>query len=84
MANRDQHSRKPAGSGSIKHCDAVVIGAGFGGLYALHHLRKMGLAVRVYDGAGGVGGTSAAGQLLTNRGSPHRNDEENCTLEVCE
>ena len=38
--------------------DAIVIGAGFGGLYALHHLRdKMGLSVRAFDGAGGVGGT---------------------------
>lgn len=38
--------------------DAIIIGAGFGGLYALHHLRdEMGLSVRVFDGAGGVGGT---------------------------
>ncbi len=38
--------------------DAIVIGAGFGGLYALHHLRdQMGLSVQVFDAAGGVGGT---------------------------
>jgi cyclohexanone monooxygenase len=38
--------------------DAIIIGSGFGGLYALHHLRdKMGLQVRAFDGAGGVGGT---------------------------
>ena len=37
--------------------DAVVIGAGFGGMYALYRLRETGLSVRVYDGAGGVGGT---------------------------
>ncbi len=38
--------------------DAIIIGSGFGGLYALHHLRdQMGLNVRVFDGAGGVGGT---------------------------
>lgn len=38
--------------------DAIIIGSGFGGLYALHHLRDtMGLRVRAYDGAGGVGGT---------------------------
>ena len=24
-------------------------------MYALHHLREMGLSVRVYDGAGGIG-----------------------------
>jgi len=37
--------------------DAVVIGAGFSGLYMLHRLREMGLAVRVYEAADGVGGT---------------------------
>ena len=38
--------------------DVIVIGSGFSGLYALHHLRdKMQLRVRVFDGAGGVGGT---------------------------
>ncbi len=39
-------------------CDAIIIGAGFGGLYALHHLRdELGLSVRAFDSAGGVGGT---------------------------
>ena len=38
--------------------DAIIVGSGFGGLYALHHLRdKMRLNVRAFDGAGGVGGT---------------------------
>ena len=37
--------------------DAVIIGAGFAGRYALHRLREMGLSVRVYEGASGVGGT---------------------------
>ncbi|MBI2799466.1 MAG: NAD(P)/FAD-dependent oxidoreductase [Gammaproteobacteria bacterium] len=37
--------------------DAVVIGAGFGGMYALHTLREQGLNVRAYDEASGVGGT---------------------------
>lgn len=37
--------------------DALVIGAGFGGMYALHVLREAGLAVRAYDEATGVGGT---------------------------
>jgi cation diffusion facilitator CzcD-associated flavoprotein CzcO len=38
--------------------DAIIIGSGFGGLYALYHLRDtMGLKVRAFDGAGGVGGT---------------------------
>jgi cation diffusion facilitator CzcD-associated flavoprotein CzcO len=41
----------------IEHYDAVIIGAGVSGMYALHHLREMGLSVRVYDGATDVGGT---------------------------
>ena len=52
-----QQSTTATTQGSIKQYDAVIIGAGVGGLYALHHLRKMGLSVRVYDGAPGVGGT---------------------------
>lgn len=39
------------------HLDAAIIGAGFSGLYALYKLRSMGLKCRVYDSAGGVGGT---------------------------
>ena len=43
---------------NTEQVDAIVIGSGFGGLYALHHLRdKLGLRVRAFDGAGGVGGT---------------------------
>jgi cation diffusion facilitator CzcD-associated flavoprotein CzcO len=37
--------------------DAVVVGAGFAGLYALHTLRAQGLAVRVIEAAPEVGGT---------------------------
>ncbi|HET7407466.1 MAG TPA: alpha/beta hydrolase fold domain-containing protein [Mycobacteriales bacterium] len=37
--------------------DAVVVGAGFSGLYLLHRLRTLGFSVRVFDGAGDVGGT---------------------------
>jgi cyclohexanone monooxygenase len=37
--------------------DAVVVGAGFAGLYALHKLREQGLTVRVFEAAPDVGGT---------------------------
>ncbi len=37
--------------------DAVVVGAGFAGLYALHKLRGMGLSVRVIEAGDDVGGT---------------------------
>jgi cyclohexanone monooxygenase len=37
--------------------DAVVVGAGFGGMYMLHRLREQGLSVRVFEAGCGVGGT---------------------------
>ncbi|WP_298279914.1 NAD(P)/FAD-dependent oxidoreductase [uncultured Bradyrhizobium sp.] len=38
--------------------DAVVVGAGFGGLYSIHKLRnEQGMNVKAYDSAGDVGGT---------------------------
>src|SRR3954447_5278816 len=49
-------SPAPAGTASSA-VDAVVIGAGFSGMYMLHRLRKQGLAVQVFEAADGVGGT---------------------------
>ena len=40
-----------------KSFDAVVVGAGFAGLYMLHRLRGLGLSARVYEAGAGVGGT---------------------------
>jgi len=37
--------------------DAVVVGAGFSGLYMLYRLRQLGLSARVYEAGDGVGGT---------------------------
>ena len=37
--------------------DAVVVGAGFAGMYMLHRLRALGLSVRVLESGTGVGGT---------------------------
>ena len=36
--------------------DAVIVGAGFAGLYMLHKLRGLGLRARVFEAAGDVGG----------------------------
>ncbi|KAL4749993.1 hypothetical protein BDW72DRAFT_213756 [Aspergillus terricola var. indicus] len=36
--------------------DVVIIGAGFSGIYLLHHLRKLGYAVRVYEAGSDLGG----------------------------
>src|ERR1043166_1643314 len=37
--------------------DAVVVGAGFAGMYMLHRLRGLGFSVQVFEAGGGVGGT---------------------------
>jgi len=37
--------------------DVIVVGAGFGGLYALHKLRSLGYQVEVLEAGSGVGGT---------------------------
>ncbi len=37
--------------------DAVVVGAGFAGLYMLYRLRQLGLSARVFEAGDGVGGT---------------------------
>jgi cation diffusion facilitator CzcD-associated flavoprotein CzcO len=43
---------------TIQQLDAVVVGAGFGGIYMLHKLRnELGLDAVAIDRAGGVGGT---------------------------
>ncbi|RJQ77779.1 NAD(P)/FAD-dependent oxidoreductase [Pseudonocardiaceae bacterium YIM PH 21723] len=54
--------------------DAVVVGAGFAGLYALHVLRdRVGLSVQAIDQAGGVGGV-----WYWNRYPGARCDIESC------
>jgi len=43
---------------SVDHFDAIIIGAGIGGMYMLKKLRdELGMRVRVFDRAPGVGGT---------------------------
>ncbi|MHA0111082.1 NAD(P)-binding protein, partial [Klebsiella pneumoniae] len=34
-----------------------IVGAGFGGLYALHRLKQIGLSVEGFEAGAGVGGT---------------------------
>lgn len=37
--------------------DALIVGAGFSGLYVLQNLRKEGLKAKIYEGGSGIGGT---------------------------
>ncbi|MGB6563858.1 MAG: NAD(P)/FAD-dependent oxidoreductase [Candidatus Binataceae bacterium] len=40
-----------------QHYDAIVIGAGVSGLYALYKLRELGLSARVFEAGTDIGGT---------------------------
>src|SRR4028119_1580132 len=44
-------------NGGLEKVDALVVGAGFAGLYALHRLRKLGLRAKVLEAGKGAGGT---------------------------
>jgi cyclohexanone monooxygenase len=50
---------KAAGNAGVTKVqfDAVVVGAGFAGLYMLKKLRDLGMKVRVYESASAIGGT---------------------------
>ena len=47
----------PTNSAAATIVDAVVVGAGFAGLYMLHRLRQLGLSVRGFERGSDVGGT---------------------------
>ena len=51
----ENQSEQPPEAGAV--FDAVVVGAGFAGMYMLHRLRGLGFTARVYEAGGGVGGT---------------------------
>lgn len=54
----DRQEPRSNGGEDVGDYDALVIGAGFSGLYALHKLRDtVGLRVRVLEKADGIGGT---------------------------
>src|SRR6187431_679612 len=46
---------RPAEAGTV--VDAVVVGAGFAGMYMLHRLRGLGFTAHVFEAGSGVGGT---------------------------
>lgn len=54
----DPNAAFAASAPSRRQYDAIIIGAGFSGLYQLHKLRdELGLNVRVLEKGGGIGGT---------------------------
>ena len=52
-------SKRPPQNDAQAHpsYDAVIVGAGFAGLYMLYRLRQLGWHVRVFESGSGVGGT---------------------------
>ncbi|MBI5289898.1 MAG: NAD(P)/FAD-dependent oxidoreductase [Chloroflexi bacterium] len=59
MATRTQHAPEQSATADAYDAayDAIIVGAGFAGLYMLHRLRGLGLSARVIEAADGVGGT---------------------------
>ncbi len=58
LSSTQQEQHRAGAEERATDFDAVIVGAGFSGLYMLHRLRnQMGLSARVYEAADGVGGT---------------------------
>lgn len=54
----DKHDRNSGGTEQDRaDFDAVVVGAGFGGLYAVYKLRELGFSVRLFERGSDIGGT---------------------------
>jgi len=47
---------QPNGAAASIEVDALVVGAGFSGITAIHRLRKAGLTVKCMEASGGFGG----------------------------
>jgi cation diffusion facilitator CzcD-associated flavoprotein CzcO len=58
MSSMQQDRQQAGAEERVNEFDAVIVGAGFAGLYALHKLRdEMGLSARVFEAGEGIGGT---------------------------
>ena len=58
MADLQQEIREAGAEPATADFDAVIVGAGFSGLYMLHSLRnELGFSARVYEAGTDVGGT---------------------------
>ncbi len=55
-ATRADLSLEAPGAQGADEVDVLIVGAGFAGLYQLQRLRSLGLSVKVYEAAPGLGG----------------------------
>ncbi|MFC6282694.1 MULTISPECIES: flavin-containing monooxygenase [Polaromonas] len=53
MSNKDV-SR--SGTGGVKRLDVIIVGGGFGGMYATYKFREMGLKLQSFEAGGDLGG----------------------------
>lgn len=53
LPKHNHTSTRPSQSHDL---DVLIVGAGFGGVYALHQFRELGLSVKLYEGASDFGG----------------------------
>lgn len=44
------------GEGAARRLDMIIVGAGFGGMYAVYKFREMGLEIQAFEAGGDVGG----------------------------
>jgi cyclohexanone monooxygenase len=57
MSIPDGRGEMPVRTSEPVKFDAIIVGAGVGGLYAIYRLRKLGLRVRAFEAGTDVGGT---------------------------
>ena len=57
MSTSQGSAEMPVGASEPAQFDAIIVGAGVGGLYAIYRLRQLGLRVRAFEAGDGVGGT---------------------------
>ncbi len=56
MAGNENHASSPDVRGEPTRLDVVIVGAGFGGMYAVYKFREMGLKIQAFEAGGDVGG----------------------------
>ena len=56
-AETERGGETTIGRDAVERWEAIVVGAGLAGMYALHRLRQLGFKVHVYEAGHGVGGT---------------------------
>lgn len=57
MPDQQAKPTQAASNDAAEMLDAVIVGAGFAGLYMLHRLRELGMSARIFETGDGVGGT---------------------------